>query len=193
MKRRYRNVSRDGWGVVVGRREDHGGARNMQLMEQRPRIIRVLRKWENLMTSTANSHRAWATGFYVFIVLALVMDKTIALAYYFCEGRIKFHGHSPRAEKKQLNTLRRLIETELFERSKEVFHCWYQTRKGGNKIFNPIRDGRAAWGSEQVDKWTMRLIEKMQWLAKDFCKCPLKSQTFITVDLIFRRSRNPNM
>jgi hypothetical protein len=121
------------------------------------------------------------------------MDKTIALAYYFCEGRIKFHGHSPRAERKQLNTLRRLIETELFERSKEVFHCWYQTRKGGNKMFNPIRDGRAAWGSEQVDKWTMRLIEEMQWLAKDFCKCPLKSQTFITVDLIFRRSRNPNM
>jgi len=148
-----------------------GAQRQIKLavfMEQRPRIVRVLRQWGKLMRSTARAEKNWPTAFCVFIVLALTMDKTIAAAHNFCEGRIKFHGRDPKTERETFQNLRRLMETSLFERCKEIFHCRYKTRKGGNERCNPIRDGTAAWRGEEVDGRTMRLIHDIQRVIREF-------------------------
>jgi hypothetical protein len=151
-----------------------GAQRQIKLavfMEQRPRIVRVLRQWGKLMRSTARAEKNWPTAFCVFIVLTLTMDKTIAAAYNFCEGRIKFRGRDVRTERETFENLRRLMETCLFERCKEIFHCRYKTRKGGNERCNPIRDGTAAWRGEEVEGRTVRLIDDIQQVVRDFGMC----------------------
>lgn len=137
-------------------------------LEQRLRITRVLREWGKLMRSAAGSGKKWATVFSVFIVLTLIMDQTIAAAYNFTEGRIKFKGRDPRTERMMFEELRRLMETELFEKCKEIFHCRYKTRKGGNERCNPIRDGMTAWRREAVDDNTLHLVVDMQRVVRDF-------------------------
>jgi hypothetical protein len=148
-----------------------GAQRQIKLavfMEQRPRIVRVLRQWGKLMRSAARAEKNWPTAFCVFIVLTLTMDKTIAAAHNFCEGKIKFHGRDPKTERETFQNLRRLMETSLFERCKEIFHCRYKTRKGGNERCNPIRDGIAAWRGEEVDGRTVRLIHDIQRVIREF-------------------------
>lgn len=137
-------------------------------MEQRPRIVRVLRQWGKLMRSTARAEKNWPTAFCVFIVLTLIMDKTIAAAHLYCQGRIKFHGRDAKTERETFENLRRLMETSLFERCKEIFHCRYKTRKGGNERCNPIRDGTAAWRGEDR---TVQLIDDIQRVVRDFGMC----------------------
>jgi len=140
-------------------------------MEQRPRIERVLRQWGKLMRSAARAEKNWPTAFCVFIVLTLTMDKTIAAAHHFCEGRIKFRGRDAKSERETFENLRRLMETNLFERCKEIFHCRYKTRKGGNERCNPVRDGIAAWGGKKVDGRTVRLIDDIQRVVRDYGMC----------------------
>ncbi len=151
-----------------------GAQRQIKLavfMEQRPRIVRVLRQWGRLMRSAARAERNWPTAFCVFIVLTLTMDKTIAAAHRFCEGRIKFRGREAESERETFENLRRLMETSLFERCKEIFHCRYKTRKGGNERCNPVRDGTAAWRGEEVEGRTERLIDDIQRVVRDYGMC----------------------
>lgn len=153
-----------------------GAQRQMKLafyMEQTPRIMRVLGQWGKLMRSTAGSDKKWddkkwATAFCVFIMLTLIMDKTIISACYFCEGRIKFRGRDAKTERAKFENLKRLMETELFEKCKEIFHCRYKTRKGGSERCNPIRDGVAAWRGEAVDRRTLDLVDEMRRVVRDF-------------------------
>jgi hypothetical protein len=140
-------------------------------LEQRPRIVRVLRQWGKLMRSIASAEKNWPTAFCVFIVLTLIMDKTIAAAQIYCEGRMKFRGRDVKTERETFENLRRLMETCLFERCKEIFHCRYKTRKGGNEQFNPVRDGIAAWRGDKVEGRTAQLIDDIQRVVRDFGMC----------------------
>jgi hypothetical protein len=165
-----------------------GVQRQMKLavfMEQRPRIERVLKQWGKLMRSTARAENNWPTAFCVFIVLTLIMDKTIAAAQIYCEGRIKFRGRDVKTERETFENLRRLMETCLFQRCKEIFHCRYKTRKGGNERCNPIRDGAAAWRGKNVDERTVRLIDDVQQVVRDFGMCsphPHACASFLLAD-----------
>ena len=153
-----------------------GVQRQMKLavfMEQRLRIVRVLGQWEKLMRNTARAEKNWPTAFCVFIVLTLIMDKTIAAAHLYRHGRIKFHRRDAKTERETFENLRRLMETGLFERCKEIFHCRYKTRKGVNKRCNPIRDGTAAWRGVEVDGRTVRLVDDIQRVVRDFGMCSL--------------------
>lgn len=152
-----------------------GAQRQIKLavfMEQRPRIVRVLRQWGRLMRSTTRAEKNWPTAFCVFILLTLIMDKTIVAAHHFCEGRIKFRGRDAQSERETFENLKRLMETSLFERCKEIFHCRYKTRKGGNERCNPVRDGIAAWRGNEVEGRTARLIADIQRVVRDFGTCP---------------------
>ena len=157
-----------------GNSAPRGAQRQIKLavfMEQRPRIERVLKQWGKLMRSTTRAEKNWPTAFCVFIVLTLTMDKTIAAAHHFCEGRIKFRGRDAKTERETFENLRRLMETNLFQRCKEIFHCRYKTRKGGNERCNPIRDGTSAWRGEEVDGRTARLIDDIQRVVREFGMC----------------------
>lgn len=118
------------------------------------------------MRNTADSNNKWATAFCVFVMLTLIMDKTITAAYYLCEDRI-LDGKDARTEREGFHRLVRLMETELFERCKEIFHSRYKTRKGANERFNPIQDGLRAWRKVQPDGKTARLIIEMQTVVRD--------------------------
>jgi hypothetical protein len=130
--------------------------------------MRVLREWGKLMRSSAGSEKKWPTVFCVFLVLTLTMDMTIVAAYNFTEVRIKFKGRHPKTERANFESLRRLMETELFEKCKEIFHSRYKTRKGGNERCNPIRDGNDTWRGEAVDGRTLDLVDDMQQVVQDF-------------------------
>jgi hypothetical protein len=121
-----------------------------------------------MMRNTADSNNKWATAFCVFVLLTLLMDQLITSAYYMCEDNIKFYGKDAKAEREEFQRLVRLMETELFERCKEIFHSRYKTRKGGNERFNPIRDGLAAWRKGQPDVRTERLVSDMQRVVREF-------------------------
>ena len=38
---------------------------------------------------SATKDKEWALAFSTFLILILVMDKTLGAAFYFCEGRVK--------------------------------------------------------------------------------------------------------
>lgn len=144
---------------------------------QRQRIVEVLRKWGNLMwattsasTTSSTNGSKWVKSFSVFLLLVLIMDKTLIAAYYFCEGRIKHHGRDAVTERAELQKLIRLTQTELFERCKEVFHSKFKTRKGGRESCNPIRDG---WKDRAMELREERLVRELQSVVLDFGKtCP---------------------
>jgi hypothetical protein len=165
-------------------------------LEQRPRIVRVLAEWGKLMRSPPGPENKWATVFCVFLMLTLTMDMTIARAYNFSETRIKFKGRDPRTERAEVETLGRLMETELFEKCKEIFHCRYKTRKGGNERCNPLRDGPSAWRNKAVDNRTLELVEDMGRVVRDFgtyiSPSPYASPRLVdaTVSPRFRRTRH---
>jgi len=138
------------------------------LMVQRQRTVRVLESWGKMMRKTSDSNTKWAPAFCVFIVLILIMDKTIASAYLMCRNNIENRGHNQRTETGMVQELVGLMETQLFERCKEIFHSRYTTRKGANDRCNPFRDGIAAWRNQPVDTKTARLVDELQRLKRDF-------------------------
>lgn len=138
------------------------------LMVQRQRTVRVLESWGKMMRKTSDSNTKWAPAFCVFIVLILIMDKTIASAYLMCRNNIENRGHNQRTETGMVQELVGLMETQLFERCKEIFHSRYKTRKGANDRCNPFRDGVAAWRNQHVDTKTTRLVDELQRLKRDF-------------------------
>jgi hypothetical protein len=140
---------------------------------QRPRIVQVLEAWGKMMWKTSESNTRWAPAFCVFIVLILIMDKTISSAYLMCRNRIENYGHDARTEMAEVQELVRLMETQLFERCKEIFHSRFKTRKGANDRCNPFRDGVNAWRKQQVDETTARLVIELQRIARDFGTCRL--------------------
>ncbi len=144
------------------------------LLQQR-RIRTVLKDWGIMMWSTNPSiakDKEWAIAFSVFLTLILVMDKTIGAAYYFCEGRIKHHGHQASTEREAFQELVRLTQKELFERCKEIFHWKFKTRKGGKEACNPIRDNIDAFQgkSKSVDRDVVGLVKDLRDIIWDFGK-----------------------
>lgn len=142
------------------------------LLQQR-RIMRVLKDWGNMMWATNPSmskDKEWALAFSVFVTLILVMDKTLGAAYYFCEGRIKHHGHQAGPERAEFQKLVRLTQKELFDRCKEIFHWKFKTRKGGKEACNPIRDGAEAFQgkSKTVDPDVVRFVRDLQNVVGEF-------------------------
>jgi hypothetical protein len=142
------------------------------LLQQR-RIMRVLKDWGNMMWATNPSmskDKEWALAFSVFVTLILVMDKTLGAAYYFCEGRIKHHGHQAGPERAEFQKLVRLTQKELFDRCKEIFHWKFKTRKGGKEACNPIRDGAEVFQgkSKTVDPDVVRFVRDLQNVVGEF-------------------------
>ncbi|KUJ07394.1 uncharacterized protein LY89DRAFT_691843 [Mollisia scopiformis] len=142
------------------------------LLQQR-RIMRVLKDWGSMMWATNSSiskDKEWALAFSVFVTLILVMDKTLGAAYYFCEGRIRHHGHQAGPERAEFENLVRLTQKELFERCKEIFHWKFKTRKGGKEACNPIRDGAEAFHgkSKSVDPEVMQFVRDLQNVVGEF-------------------------
>jgi hypothetical protein len=140
-------------------------------MAQRPRIVSVLEKWGKIMHKVDSSDKNWTTAFCVLLVLTLIMDKTIAAASRKCEGKIKWDGLEAKAEREEIAALVRLMETEFFEKCKEIFHWKFKTRKGWNERFNPIRDHINAWRGKAVDEKTARFVEEMKKVVDDFGMC----------------------
>jgi len=112
----------------------------------------------------------WATSFTVLAMLILVMDKSILAAYFMCEEKIKYLGVDGEAERAIFKQFKRLMETELFEKCKEIFHARFRTKRGNNMGINPIRNGTAALRVEKVHKTTEQLIHNLQRLVRDFRK-----------------------
>jgi len=121
------------------------------------------------MWSTSKDNE-WAISFSVFLVLILVMDKTLGAAYWFCEGRIKNHNKEEERERKEFGGLVRLMQTELFERCKEIFHWKFKTRKGGKEAFNPIRDGVSAFeGKRRVLEYgEVQLVHDLRGVVEEY-------------------------
>jgi len=141
--------------------------------QQRQRIISVLAKWGSLMWTSnggTTNERKWAVGFSVFLLLTLVIDKTLGAAHVFCENRIKNLGYEAESERAKFEQLGRLTETELFERCKEILHSRFKTRKAGKESCNPIRDGNGAWRGKPVDARTDRFVQELQAIVSEFGK-----------------------
>lgn len=134
----------------------------------------MLKDWGAMMwatnTSSTPKDKEWATAFCVFILLILVMDKTLGAAYYFCEGRIMHQGFEALKERKEFEKLVRLTQKELFERCKEIFHWKFKSRKGGREALNPIRDGIDAFAGkvQELDGDVRALIDELQNLVAGF-------------------------
>lgn len=139
--------------------------------QQRQRIISVLAKWGSMMWTSNNgttNERKWAIGFSVFLLLTLIIDKTLGAAYLFCESRVAQTDTLADTERAQLHRLARLSETELFERCKEILHSRFKTRKAGKESCNPIRDGSAAWKGKPVDARTDKFVMDLQGIVAEF-------------------------
>lgn len=122
--------------------------------------------------NATNNSEKWAIGFSTFIMLTLVIDKTLGSAYYLCESRIEHRGAEAEAERKAFRELVDLTETKLFGRCKEIFHWKFKTRKAGKEACNPIRDGMDGFKGRPVSDGITHLVGDLQTLARDFGKLP---------------------
>jgi len=126
--------------------------------------------WKMEKSSTAANDRSWATSFCVLIMMSLVIDKSLASAYYFCETEIAHKGKEERMERERWRTLVTLTQRELFERCKEIFHWKFKTRKGGREACNPIRDGLDTFKDRIVDTDIVNLVRDVRQLMGQFDK-----------------------
>jgi len=119
---------------------------------------------------SATKDKEWALAFSTFLILILVMDKTLGAAFYFCEGRVKHHGYPASTERESFQELVRLTQKELFDRCKEIFHWKFKTRKGGKEACNPIRDGIDAFQgkSKTVDHDVVRFVMELQRIVGEY-------------------------
>jgi len=142
-------------------------------MLQQRRIQSVLKDWGAMIWATnpsATKDKEWALAFSTFLILILVMDKTLGAAFYFCEGRVKHHGYPASTERESFQELVRLTQKELFDRCKEIFHWKFKTRKGGKEACNPIRDGIDAFQgkSKTVDHDVVRFVMELQRIVGEY-------------------------
>ena len=119
---------------------------------------------------STSSDKKWAISFSVFVALILSIDKTLGLAYYFCEGRIANRGYTASTERRKFQELIRLTQSELFERCKEIFHSSFKTRKNGKEACNPIRDGIIAFKDRNVESPIVHFVEELRIISRDFGK-----------------------
>jgi hypothetical protein len=63
-----------------------------------------------------------------------------------------------------------LIEKELFDRCKEIFHTSFKTRKAGKEAYNPIRDGTGAFRGKAVNEGISRFVWDLEGVVRDFGK-----------------------
>lgn len=145
-------------------------------MAQKKRIIDCLQQWNNLMwattgtsTASANHGHRWVTSFSVFLVLTLVMDRTLVAAWYFCEGNIQHHGADAATERGKFHQVLISTRVQLFERCREIFHSRFKTRKAGKESCNPIRDG---WRGRQMMARELELVEDMNCILGEFGRHP---------------------
>jgi len=132
------------------------------------------------MWGSASDNR-WEISFCVFILLTQIMDKNIGAAYFLCEDRIKHDNHDEKTEREGLENLVRLMDREIFERCKEIFHIRHKTRKGGKESCNPIRDGNVAWRGKQPNSRTEQLVNDVRSVVRDFA---IRRQTSSSTDEI---------
>jgi hypothetical protein len=136
----------------------------------------VLKVLGQLLWTTSPSEQkseSWVISFCLLLLLTLAIDKNIISAHYLCESRIMHDGQDPKMERAAFEKLRNLMEIELFERCKEIFHWKFKTRKGGKEACNPIRDGAAAFGRLAVpEARTTELVLDLQELVQDFGMYP---------------------
>jgi len=62
------------------------------------------------------------------------------------------------------------MQTELFERCKEIFHSSFKTRKGGKEACNPIRDGIRAFRGKAVNEGISRFVRDLDAIMRQFGK-----------------------
>jgi hypothetical protein len=140
---------------------------------QQKRIVKVLEAWGSMMWTSnkgTSSDQKWAISFSVFVALILSIDKTLGLAYYFCEGRIANKGYAASSERRKFQELVRLTQAELFARCKEIFHSSFKTRKNGKEACNPIRDGMGAFKDRDVAKPIEQFVEELRIVTREFGK-----------------------
>lgn len=136
---------------------------------QRQKIEDVLQRWGKMMHSSASTENKWEIAFCVFVLLTLIMDKTIAAVHTSCESKIQFQGCAEQEEKRLFHELVTLMQREFFERCKEIFHSRFKTRRNGKESCNPIRDDMGAWrGKEKPEFRTVQLIGDVQRVMRDF-------------------------
>jgi len=151
---------------------------------QRSRISKVLEEWGSQMwTSNKNQppEKKWAITFGVLVTLTLVTDKILEASYYFCEGQIKHRGANPKTERAKFQDLIRVMEKELFDRCKEIFHTSFKTRKAGKEAYNPIRDGQGAFKGKTVNEGISRFVWDLESLMRDF-DSEIKSHKSVRAD-----------
>jgi len=151
---------------------------------QRNRISKVLEDWgKEMWTINKNQppEKKWAIAFSVLITLTLVTDKILASAYYFCESQIRHHNADPKIERTKFRDLVRVTEKELFDRSKEIFHTSFKTRKAGKEAYNPIRDGQGAFRGKAVNEGISRFIQDLEAVMQEF-DSEIRSFRSVTAD-----------
>lgn len=89
-------------------------------------------------------------------------------AYWTCEGRSRRDSAESRKERSEFQQLVRLMEKELFERCKEIFHSSFKTRKGGKEACNPIRDGIRAFRGKAVNEGISRFVWDLEAIVREF-------------------------
>ncbi|PVH68314.1 hypothetical protein DL98DRAFT_372821, partial [Cadophora sp. DSE1049] len=128
----------------------------------RSRLISLLRDWETTNSHAVSPEDDWAAELCVLLILILVADKVAGIAFYFCEGRIKHHGHDAKSERANFGEFANVSDKYSFDYLRETFHQRYGTRRGGRESFNPVRDGMGSWrGAKGPDSKTKRLVEDL--------------------------------
>lgn len=135
----------------------------------RSRLISLLRDWDNTNSHAAYPEDDWATELCVLLILILVADMVAGSAFYFREGRIRYHQFDAKSERTKFGEFTNVSDKYTFEYLRERFHSRYGTRRGGKDSFNPVRDGMSSWrGANRPDARTRRLIEDLINIKKEF-------------------------
>ncbi|KAH7312000.1 hypothetical protein BKA65DRAFT_517951 [Rhexocercosporidium sp. MPI-PUGE-AT-0058] len=134
----------------------------------RSRLTSLLEDWE-ITKHALSLEENWAAEFCVLLIMLLVADKVAKCAYLFYEEMIKNYGHEAASERATFDELAETPSKYVFAYLPQRCHGQYQTIKGGNESFNPIRDGLSAWrGRKEPDSRTIILLEDLIAIKNEF-------------------------
>jgi len=135
---------------------------------QAERIRTVLQEWGKSIRKDLDSRNYW-TDFCVLAMMCLVMDKTILSAYELHLYRMEVNLET---NDRKLRELAGIIETELFQKSKEIFHGRHKTRKGGNLLKEEI--GPRSSQDQGRDRWSLKMRNELRLLVCRIGKTPAR-------------------
>lgn len=125
------------------------------------RLRSVLQKWSKSIRGIKK--KTWLIDFCVLAVIVLCCDLTIKSAHESHLFKLKTNRET---NDRELLNITRYIETEIFQKAKEVFHARHKTRMGGKASSNPMAedfDSRISEGRNH-DWWTPTLVAELRQL-----------------------------